>query len=98
MDPRFPVNFNDVEYCWRLRRQGLRIVQCNSVEWFHFESRSRRAGAEIWEVEQLRSDLGPSTMLSDPLTPAAAVRPTWSVRQRTTLGRARGRVRAALSR
>lgn len=98
MDPRFPVNFNDVEYCWRLRQQGLRIVQCNTVEWFHFESRSRRAGAEVWEVELLRERMGLDTMLWDPLTPAPAVRPTRGDRRRTALGRLRGRVRRTVAR
>ena len=96
LDERFPVNFNDVEYCWRIRQRGLRIVQCNSVEWFHFESRSRRAGAQPWEVELLRESIGAQTLLTDPLTPAPALRPAARVRIATALGRLRARVKGRL--
>ncbi len=92
LDESLPINFNDVEYCWRLRQNRLRIVQCGSVELFHFESRTRAAGAEAWEVELLRERMGADSMMRDPLTPEPAVRPARRVRARTAVGQVKGRV------
>jgi GT2 family glycosyltransferase len=72
LDPLLPVSFNDVDYCWRLRQRGRRIVQCNSVELFHFESQTRAPGAEDWEVIRLRSRLG-GELDVDVFTPSDAI-------------------------
>lgn len=40
-DEEFPNSYNDVEYCFRLRHQGLTIIQNNSAELFHYESLTR---------------------------------------------------------
>jgi GT2 family glycosyltransferase len=37
----FPVNYNDVDYCLRLRRRGYRIVYTPEVTLWHYESSSR---------------------------------------------------------
>jgi GT2 family glycosyltransferase len=37
----FPVNFNDVDYCLKLRAKGLRIVQAVHAKLLHRESASR---------------------------------------------------------
>jgi len=39
---RFPVNFNDVDLCLRLRARGYRILYCAAAELEHHESASRR--------------------------------------------------------
>lgn len=69
MDPAFPVAFNDVDYCERIRSLGLRIVLCNSVRLVHHESRTRRGTAQQWEVDLLRQRWPDSWGHPDPLTP-----------------------------
>jgi GT2 family glycosyltransferase len=39
--PRFPVNYNDADFCLRLVTSGWRVVQCNAVALHHYESSSR---------------------------------------------------------
>ena len=48
-DPAFPVNFNDVDLCFRLRREGLAIVLDAEAELRHAESRTRPAGVSYKE-------------------------------------------------
>lgn len=73
MDLELPISFNDVEYCHRIVASGYRVVQCNSARLRHAESKTRRAGAEPWEVERLRSRIGAETLADeDPLTPCTA--------------------------
>ncbi|TAD94702.1 MAG: tetratricopeptide repeat protein [Oscillatoriales cyanobacterium] len=45
------LNYNDVEFCFKLRQMGLRIVIEPSIEWFHFEGQSK-SGTNLWELEQ----------------------------------------------
>lgn len=75
MDPAFPVAFNDVDYCERMRAAGLRIVVCNSVRMHHFESRSRAGTARQPEVDLLRSRWASSLDSPDPFTPDWEPRP-----------------------
>jgi glycosyltransferase involved in cell wall biosynthesis len=44
-----PVNFNDVDFSYKVRRSGHRIVWVANCELFHFESRTRAKGIEPWE-------------------------------------------------
>lgn len=91
LDVRLPISFNDVEYCHRILAAGFRIVQCNSVRLQHAESKTRRAGAEPWEVELLRELVGAQTLeTEDPLTPEPPEprRLHWPV-ARYRIGRAR---------
>jgi GT2 family glycosyltransferase len=37
-DESFPLNYNDVDYCFRVRQKGLRIVYTPHAELRHFES------------------------------------------------------------
>lgn len=70
-DPLFPINFNDVDYCMRIIRLGLRVVQCNSSVLYHFESQTKARGAAGWELERLRWRMVPDGLFSpDELTPA----------------------------
>jgi hypothetical protein len=41
-----PTSFNDVDFCLRLRREGLRIVYTPLAELRHHESASRRIDRE----------------------------------------------------
>jgi GT2 family glycosyltransferase len=54
----FPVNFNDVDYCLKAHVEGLRIVYDPDLVMFHFESSSRVAVVESWEVGLLLSRWG----------------------------------------
>ena len=38
-----PLNFNDVDFCLKLRAAGHRIVWTPWAEWYHFESRTRHS-------------------------------------------------------
>ena len=44
-----PVNFNDVDLCYKVRRSGQRIVVVRHCELFHFESRTRERIVDDWE-------------------------------------------------
>jgi GT2 family glycosyltransferase len=49
----FPSNFNDVDYCQKIRSLGLSVLQANSVLAIHHESSSRDATVTELEVSQL---------------------------------------------
>lgn len=44
-DPAFPINFNDVDLCFRLEARGLRILIDIEAELQHDESRTRAPGS-----------------------------------------------------
>ena len=44
-----PLNFNDVDLCYKVRHAGYRIVFVANAEAFHFESRTRVNTVERWE-------------------------------------------------
>lgn len=46
-----PVNYNDIDYCLKLRRAGKRVVYDPDLVLFHFESSSRSSEVEEWEKE-----------------------------------------------
>jgi GT2 family glycosyltransferase len=48
-----PNNFNDVDFCLKLRSLGKRMVFSPRVEAFHFESKTREANVQQWEVVEL---------------------------------------------
>jgi GT2 family glycosyltransferase len=69
---RFPVNFNDVDYCLKLRASGKRIVITPHARLLHLESVSRgrdTAPDRKWrfqrELDQLRTRWG-ETIADDP--------------------------------
>ncbi|HEX6602795.1 MAG TPA: glycosyltransferase [Solirubrobacterales bacterium] len=47
----FPVNYNDVDYCLKLRAAGERVVCDPDTVLYHFESSSRSKDVEAWEKE-----------------------------------------------
>ena len=53
-DVRFPVNFNDVDYCLKLRARGQRIVFTPHAKLIHHESASR--GRDLTSDRQARFD------------------------------------------
>ena len=40
-DEKFPVNYNDVDFCLRVRREGFLVLWTPYAELYHFESKSR---------------------------------------------------------
>jgi GT2 family glycosyltransferase len=68
----FPVNFNDVDYCLKLRARGQRIVITPHAKLYHFESASRgqdklpdRAARFARELQNLRARWG-EYLIADP--------------------------------
>jgi len=56
-----PVNYNDIDYCLRLREGGRRTVYDPDLTMFHFESSSRSGDVEEWEKEYLLERWLPAT-------------------------------------
>lgn len=53
-----PGNFNDVDYCLKIRRLGYRIVVACSVRAWHFESKTRNPTVKAEEIGFLRQRWG----------------------------------------
>ena len=49
----FPVNYNDIDYCLKLRTKGLRVVYDPDTILYHFESSSRSSDVHDWELEKV---------------------------------------------
>jgi GT2 family glycosyltransferase len=62
-----PLNYNDMDYCLKLRAGGRRVVYDPDTVLHHFESSSRSTEVEDWEKEQLRDRWLPLTAV-DPST------------------------------
>lgn len=52
MDERFPVGYNDVDLCLRLRKAGFLVVWTPYAELYHYESKSR--GLDVTRTMQQR--------------------------------------------
>ena len=53
LSTEFPVNYNDIDYCLKLRARGLRVVYDPGTLLYHFESSSRSTEVADWEKELL---------------------------------------------
>lgn len=49
--PRYPLNYNDVDYCLKLHQKGLRAVCLANVKMFHYEGVSKDGGRTVGEGE-----------------------------------------------
>lgn len=58
-----PVNYNDVDYCLKLRMSGKRVVYDPDLVMYHFESSSRSSDVEDWEKDLLRQRWLPVTAI-----------------------------------
>jgi GT2 family glycosyltransferase len=54
-----PVNYNDIDYCLKLRSIGLRVVYDPGTLLYHFESSSRSTEVAEWEKKMLLERWGP---------------------------------------
>jgi glycosyltransferase involved in cell wall biosynthesis len=67
MDESFPVNFNDVDLCLQLHKNGLRNVFVPHAVLYHFESLTRKKGYEANELIRFRNKWSSYTpALKDP--------------------------------
>jgi GT2 family glycosyltransferase len=57
----FPVNYNDVDYCLKLRALGHRVVYDPDLAMLHFESSSRSSDVADWEKQLLLDRWAPLT-------------------------------------
>lgn len=57
----FPVNYNDVDYCLKLREIDQRVVYEADVKMLHFESSSRSSDVAEWEMLKLLARWAPLT-------------------------------------
>lgn len=53
-----PLNFNDIDYCLKVRSQGYRVVFDPDTVLFHYESSSREAKVHEWEINLLQQRHG----------------------------------------
>ena len=49
-----PVNYNDIDYCLKLRAAGRRVLYDPDLVMYHFESSSRSTEVEDWEKDLLK--------------------------------------------
>jgi O-antigen biosynthesis protein len=49
-----PINYNDIDYCLKLRASGRRVVYDPDLVMYHFESSSRSTEVEDWEKDRLQ--------------------------------------------
>jgi GT2 family glycosyltransferase len=48
-----PLNYNDIDFCLKVRRNGYRLVWLHDVVLTHFESITRETGAMAFELETM---------------------------------------------
>ncbi|HET6997968.1 MAG TPA: glycosyltransferase [Solirubrobacterales bacterium] len=90
----FPVNYNDIDYCLKLHRNGKRSVYDPDLFMYHFESSSRSSDVEEWEKELFRERWLPFTAV-DPYSnpnlrleiPRLSAPFRWAIRRRPRLRR-----------
>ncbi len=66
----FPGNYNDVDYCMKVRASGHAIVYEPDAVLWHFESKSRVTGIRPDEVELIQRRWL-SALIDDPFTPVS---------------------------
>lgn len=91
-----PLNYNDIDYCLKLRATGRRVVYDPDTVLYHFESSSRSAEVEDWEKQALIDRWLPVTAVDPYSNPnlrhgAPRLRSylTWAVRRPRLRGRLR---------
>lgn len=67
---QLPGNYNDVDYCMKLRVAGWSIVYEPTAVLYHFESRSRVAGIRPEDIEVIQRRWL-THLVDDPFTPAS---------------------------
>jgi len=65
-DENLPIAFNDIDYCLRLREQGLLVVHTPLAELVHHESKSRGHSDDAKEVPYFRGRWRSQMLAGDP--------------------------------
>jgi GT2 family glycosyltransferase len=65
LSDELPVNYNDIDYCLKMRAGGLRVVYDADTVLYHFESSSRDTKVNDWEKSLLQERWG-SAIAQDP--------------------------------
>ena len=52
-DGSFPGAYNDIDYCFRIREQGLSILQVNAARLYHYESITRNPTVKPEETKKI---------------------------------------------
>ena len=79
-DTSFPVNYNDLDLCLRVRERGYRILVDPRVEMIHVECGTRLGGTTFAERQHLRERWGQVLSQGDPYYPEGFDRATEEVR------------------
>jgi glycosyltransferase involved in cell wall biosynthesis len=48
---RYPLNYNDIDYCLKLHRMGYRSVYLANIELYHYEGVSKEGGRSVADLE-----------------------------------------------
>jgi len=70
LNPDFPLNYNDVDFCLKLISRGYRNVQVNAAKLYHYETSTRPRSVTYQEVDDFLRHWAPRT-LHDPFVTAA---------------------------
>jgi GT2 family glycosyltransferase len=57
-DVSFPGAYNDIDYCFRIREQGLSILQVNAARLYHYESITRNPTVKPEETKMINAKWG----------------------------------------
>lgn len=63
---RLPGNYNDVDFCLKLRSRGYRVLWLHDVVLYHFESATRDAGVKPFETRLVKQRWGDYKVVLDP--------------------------------
>ncbi len=61
LSTEFPLNYNDVDYCLKVRAANKRVVYDPDLKMLHFESSTRSSDVEEWEKTLLKQKWLPLT-------------------------------------
>jgi GT2 family glycosyltransferase len=73
-DVSFPGAYNDIDYCFRIREQGLSILQVNAARLYHYESITRNPTVKPEETKMINEKWG-RAFGSEPYFRQAVIKP-----------------------
>ena len=62
LSSKFPLSFNDIDFCLKVRSRGMRVVYDPDTVLYHFESSSRSPKVSDWELDLFRQRWRHATM------------------------------------
>ena len=62
LSSKFPLSFNDIDFCLKVRSRGKRVVYDPDTVLYHFESSSRSPKVSAWELDLFRQRWRHATM------------------------------------